>query len=212
MLRIQTNLHPGFIALFFTALIAGHGGARAQTVSDVSFHAGGFLELICLSPVTFNVSQAALASIFTGGTGDDAITTAATTGNALGSSANLVATLTGLDTSMNADPSALYGTFVGCAVRGSGQGSGVDVTAALTATPHLNGPGVGQILVDQVLVRQNGTGNAFTTSFTIPESQISFGSYTYIDTQIEFDFSFADRAGTYSSSPGGSYTITVTAP
>jgi len=186
--------------------------ARGQTVSDVTFHAGGFLQLICISPVTFNVSQAALANIMTGGTGDDAITTPLGALNVSASGGDLAGSLVGLNTGLNADPSALFGTFLGCAVRGNGQGSGVDVTAALTGSPHLSGPGVGQILVDQVLVRQNGTGNAFVPSFTIPEAQISAFAYTYIDTRIEFDFSQADRAGAYSSAAGGSYTITVTAP
>ncbi len=193
------------------ALNASGRSVPAQTVSDVSFHAGGFLQLICISPVQFNVSQAALAGIFSGGTGDDAITTPLGAMSVSASGGALDGMVIGLDTSMNADPSAVFGTFLGCGVRGMGQGNGVDVTAALTGSPNLTGPGTGQILVDEVLVRQNGTGNAFVSSFTIPEAQMSPFSYVFIDTRIEFDFSSADRAGTYSSSASGSYTITVTA-
>ena len=185
--------------------------ASAQTVSDVSFHAGGFLELICISPVVFNVSQAALANIFTGGTGDDVITTPFGTMTVTATGGELDGAPTGLNTGLNAHPAAIFGTFLGCAVRGNGLGGGVDVAAARTGSPNLTGPGVGQILVDDVLVRLNGSGNAFTSSFVIPEAQMSFGSYTYIDTRIEFDLSAADQAGTYSSSSSGSYTITVTA-
>lgn len=197
--------------LAFAGVLLLSAPPRAQTVSDVSFHAGGFLQLVCFSPVSFNVSQAQLAAIFSGGTGDDAITTGFGTMSVTASSGELTGSFTGLDTSLNNDPTAIFGSFLGCGVRGNGLGGGVQVDAALSGSPHLSGPGTGQVLVDNVGVRLNGSGGAYVSSFVIPEASMSFSSFTLIDTRIEFDLSGVDQAGNYSSGAGGSYTITVTA-
>jgi len=204
---------PILFALALSAVMTMYADfSRAQTQSDLTFNSGGYLQLLCFTPIQFSVSQAALASIFSGGTGDDAITTPVGAISTSGGGGSLSGSATGLNTNLTGDPTALFGSFLGCGVAGAVRGQGATVSAALTASPHLTGPGSGRVLVDEVLVRENGSGNAYTNSFLIPRRELSTSSYTLIDTQIEFDFSEIDAAGTYSSGAGGSYVITVTAP
>lgn len=198
-------------ALICLAPLAAH----AQRVSTFEIDFPGILILRCESNIAFNASTAVIANFFVGNgaTGDDAFASAGATATVSGATGVVTASLSALPTSLARDPSNVSLLLAGvCDVRGVGKGNGVDVSVALTGNTTLSGPGSSQISVTTVGIRRNDLGGAFVSSFNIPESDLGFGTFVFIDAALGLDLSQVNQAGNHSSPVDGTFQVTVTFP
>lgn len=207
--RPQSAIRACWAILALAIFVAAGGQVQAQSVTDVEIDFPAVINLTCTSPLRFRVNDTTLRDIYAGGT-DQSIATANGIVIANANGTGLEATLTGLNTTLPSDPSQVIGLANrACRIRSTTKGNGLMVSVALT-NGLLYGPASTTAWVNAVDARRNLTGGAYATTFSIPEAGIRRNER--LDLRLEFDMSNAGLAGTYSSPPGGTFTVTVTAP
>ncbi len=198
--------------------LVGLGTHRAQaqgTGSGLVVDVDSAISLSCDDRVSVKVTAGEVAQTLVGsGTGDQGISSPATSTSLVGSGSDWNVTITGLQTDVRGWRLTKQAYDI-CTVRAlTLQVGNYTVSTALTSNTWLDGPAGSRVRVTRVHTRPGYSNGRFAPQFGVNWRALWFnlgGRFT-VDVELEFDIEQASRPGLHTSGTAGTFTVTAVAP